>query len=115
MGQFSRHRASQKALWHDRIVPQVSPFFPSSQTFSCCGFVNPEVKDLRIREWNCPACHTHHLRDCTAAVNILRQGIRILTAAAGSTEAQNPCGESVRPGDTQAGLGEAGITRLLAV
>jgi putative transposase len=98
-----------KALWHDRIVQKVSPFFPSSQTCSCCGFVNSEVKDLSIREWDCPGCNIHHLRDCTAAVNILREGMRILTAAAGSTEAQNACRDEVRPGDSQAFVSEARI------
>jgi putative transposase len=104
-----------KALWHDRIVQKVSPFFPSSQTCSHCGFINPEVKDLSIREWDCPACNTHHLRDCTAAVNILQEGLKILKAAAGSTEAQNACGDEVRPGESQALVGETGITRLIAV
>lgn len=98
-----------KALWHDRIVQKISPFFPSSQTCSYCGFINPEVKDLSIREWDCPVCNTHHLRDCTAAVNILNEGLRILQAAAGSTEAQNACRDEVRPGDSQALVDEARI------
>ncbi len=114
-----------KALWHDRIVQKVSPFYPSSQTCSFCGLVNPKVKDLSIREWDCPVCNTHHLRDCTAAINILNEGLRILqedtavggfpdlrqvsVAAAGSSEAQNACRDEVRPGNSQALVGEARI------
>ncbi len=40
-----------KALWHDRIVQKTSTFYPSSQTCNSCGFLNPLVKDLKLREW----------------------------------------------------------------
>lgn len=104
-----------KALWHDRIVQKVSPFFPSSQTCSCCGFINPQLKDLSIREWDCLMCSTHHMRDCNAALNILNEGLRLLTAAGSTEVVKNACGESVRPEDIQARLGEVGITPLQVV
>ena len=97
-----------KAKWHDRVIQKVSRFYPSSQICSCCGYINPEVKDLEVREWTCPECHAHHIRDWNAAINIRNEGLRLL-AAVGAPEAQNACGEPVRPGKIQAGICEAGI------
>ena len=63
----------------------VDRYFPSSQLCSVCGYKNPAVKDLKIREWECPNCHAIHDRDKNAAKNILMAG----TSANG--------GEPVRP------------------
>lgn len=97
-----------KALWHDRIVQKVGTFYPSSQTCNSCGFLNPLVKDLKLREWTCPRCSSHNLRDKNAALNILSEGLRLI-AAVGIPEALNACGELVSPGVIQAQIVEAGI------
>jgi putative transposase len=103
-----------KALWHDRLVQKVSTFYPSSQTCNHCGFINPLVKDLKLREWSCPGCSSYNLRDNNAALNILGEGLRLI-AAVGIPEALNACEELVSPEVIPAEFVEAGITRLQVV
>ena len=56
-------------------IQKIDKWFPSSQLCSFCGYKNAQIKDLRIREWNCPKCGTHHDRDANAAKNILREAL----------------------------------------
>ena len=68
-----------KALVNNKQVVFVDRFYPSSKTCSVCRY---KKRDLRLsdREWVCPNCGTKHDRDINAAVNILLEGQRILTA-----------------------------------
>ncbi|TAH64577.1 MAG: transposase, partial [Anaerolineaceae bacterium] len=54
--------------------------FPSSQICNICGYKNTSIKDLSIRKWECSNCHSHHDRDINASINILNEGLRILSA-----------------------------------
>ncbi|WP_227501543.1 transposase [Synechocystis sp. PCC 7509] len=101
-----------KADWHDRIVQKVGTFFPSSQTCNSCKVINPLVKDLKLREWTCPSCNSYNLRDKNAALNILSEGLRLLTAVGTPEVIKNACGELVSPGVIQAEIVETGITPL---
>lgn len=69
-----------KAKERGKKVIRVGRLFPSSQLCSNCGFQNPEVKDLSIREWVCPVCGAFHNRDVNAAINIQRESIRMALA-----------------------------------
>lgn len=69
-----------KAEWRGREISKIDKFYPSSQLCHVCGFKNTDVKDLNIRKWICPECKTKHDRDCNAAINILKEGVRLLSA-----------------------------------
>ena len=40
-------------------------------------FQNKELKNLSIREYECPMCHTKNDRDFNASVNIMFEGLKI--------------------------------------
>jgi len=78
-GEFIR-QLEYKAYWSGRTLVKVPTFYPSSQTCSDCGFKNADVKNLRVRKWECPDCGATHDRDENAAKNILNKGREMLLA-----------------------------------
>ena len=67
-----------KAEWNNRRYIKIGRFVASSQTCHVCGHINPETKDLSVREWTCPQCGARHDRDINAAINILNEGLKCL-------------------------------------
>ena len=64
-----------KANWNNKKLIQIDRYYPSSQICSVCDYQNKKVKDLKLRNWECPNCHTKHNRDYNAAVNIMFKGL----------------------------------------
>lgn len=69
-GEFIR-QLEYKCKWYDCELIKIGRFEPSSKLCSICGY-KMEKMPLKIREWDCPNCHTHHDRDVNAAINILK-------------------------------------------
>ena len=69
-----------KATWYGNDIIRIPTMYPSSQTCSCCGYKNPLVKNLAVRNWECPECHTKHNRDTNAGINILSKGLHLQSA-----------------------------------
>lgn len=62
----------------NKYFVKVDKWFQSSQICHCCGTRHPEMKDLANRKMICD-CGLIMNRDQNAAINILNEGLRLLT------------------------------------
>jgi putative transposase len=66
-----------KQYWNGHYFVKIDKWYPSSKLCHVCGCLNDELT-LDMREWTCESCGTFHLRDQNAAINIRREGKRVL-------------------------------------
>jgi putative transposase len=66
-----------KSGWYGRELVQIDKFYPSSKICSNCGNIKKDLT-LKDRVYNCSACGRTIDRDYNAALNILREGLKIL-------------------------------------
>lgn len=72
-----------KAEWYGRTVVKIDRWYPSSKLCATEGCdYKAEHMPLKVRDWSCPNCGTHHDRDKNASRNILSEGLQILDASA---------------------------------
>lgn len=79
-----------------RQYVKIGVFFPSSKLCHCCGFKYSGLK-LNERFWICPECGTYLDRDENAAINILSEGLKILSRDTVGSAGRD---ESLKPVDT---------------
>ena len=85
-----------KAVEQHRQYIKIGTFYPSSKLCHCCGF---KYKGLKLEErfWTCPKCGTYLDRDENAAINILKEGLKILSR---NTVGSAGNDKSLKPVDT---------------
>lgn len=70
-----------KLIERGKSFIKIDKWFPSSQICSCCGTRHTDMKDLSIRIMKCECGFTLD-RDHNAAINIKKEGLRLLTEVA---------------------------------
>lgn len=65
----------------NKYIIKIDKWFPSSQVCHCCGTLHPEMKNLAIRKMICD-CGLTMNRDQNAAINILNEGLLLLSKSA---------------------------------
>jgi putative transposase len=85
-----------KANEQHRQYVKIGTFYPSSKLCHCCGF---NYKGLKLEErfWTCPNCGAYLDRDNNAAINILQEGLKILSR---NTVGGTGSDKSLKPVDT---------------
>jgi len=58
-----------KCDWYGKHLVFADKYYASSKMCNVCGYKNVELT-LSDREWDCPICGTHHLRDQNAGINL---------------------------------------------
>jgi len=66
-----------KLEWLNKKLVKIDKYYPSSQLCSSCGYRKTDLK-LDKRSWICPECGARHNRDFNAAINIKKEGIRMI-------------------------------------
>ena len=66
-----------KSKLKGKFYYKIDTYYPSSQICSNCGYKNEDLKDLSIREYDCPECGSYNDRDINASLNILLEGLKL--------------------------------------
>lgn len=73
-----RRMLTYKSQWYGKDLSIIDRYYPSSQMCHVCGYRDGK-KSEDIRNWICPHCHSELDRDINAAINILNEGLRLLS------------------------------------
>ena len=77
-GMFTNYLKYKLEEQGKRLI-KIDKYYPSSKLCSNCKHIHTELK-LHERTWVCPECGTKHNRDYNAAINIKKEGLRLIKA-----------------------------------